>query len=205
MGTRSYIVVLTAVLLLEGACRRELSFEGWLHYLSNPANGLVQERSAGGMHFRMKYLPPTYFAWRDTKAAIQPVNTDSLLALYTHSLTFLLTMEPAKGQQFDVTRTGVNNYKEFGDRIMAMSFGLAEDLRLEAGGATIPAALAQMEQTYGLEQGRNVLVVFPSALPGQDFDVLFTDRIFGTGIHRFHFDDRALQGIPALTLTNTNR
>ena len=188
-----------------GCKNKNENFENYLKYLNEPENGLMKERSIAGVKFTVKYLPPDYLIHHELKFREEVVDSSILMQLknkYANSLIFLLIISPAQNEKFDVTKVGVSNYKEFDQRIMELSFGMQENLQLEFKEHNIQASIAQLERVYALKKGRHINIAFDKSdllkqhLINEDIYLIYHDRIFQTGINKFHFKSSDLNRIP---------
>lgn len=207
--TQKTIPILAVLIVLLGvACSSTIdSYEEYVKYLNQERNGLVQEHNKQGLRIKMKYLPTDFLVLNELRhetASITDASRKQLRKEYANSLTFLMTIGPGAGEDFDVTKIGVANYQEFSERIMTMTYALKTQIRLEGGGKQYHPDLAQLEELFGLQNKRNILLVFnlseeeQGALFNQDFSVQYEDEIFHTGINQFLFRKAAIQNIPTI-------
>lgn len=198
--------ILCLLLLLAG-CNTSINSErAFYQWLNDPAHGLVQVRETGKIRLTMRYLPPEWIAFRDARRAGTPVKStyDSLLSQYRNSYTFLLTVEPGvKNSSTDVMYQGVSSYAAYKERVLQLNFHLETFIHLDTGREKLAPVLHTLENTYSATPGRNIYLVFsrpaqPTPAPGP-LDLVFTDDIFGSGIHHFAFAPQALAGVPSLT------
>lgn len=169
-----------------------------------PEQGLVKEKQVGGILYKLNFMPASYLAYNSSLqgGATTQADKDSLLAGYAHSLTFLLNIGPAKGQDFDITQLGVANYGEFAEQLEQLAFKAADWITLEANGQVYKPSLVRMENINALEKSRNFMVVFENpAVVGEDlmqFDwtFVYADELFNTGVNKFLFSREAIQKLP---------
>lgn len=120
-------------------------------------------------------------------------------------MTFLLTIgpaAPARGQ--DIMYTGVSTPEDYKQQAMDLNFDWENLVELDCGGATYQPVLSSFENTYGLTQNRNVVLVFtPATIADSNFfcsdDVVLTfrDHLFGTGIQKFRFERTVFDQAPS--------
>lgn len=183
------------------------NFKEYAMYLNKAENGLVKEKSVSGLHYRLKFLPKHYQAFTTLNGLdSKKINKDSLVAAYSKSITFLLTIGPAEGEDFDITRVGVKDYQEFADRIEDMSFRANEWMRLKCGEVSVVPSLVRMENINAQERSRNFIVVFEQqdalekAMKESDTQFIYDDELFGTGTNKFLFEHKQLNAVPELKL-----
>lgn len=175
----------------------------FMHYLADPANGLVRQKTVGGFNIRVKYLPPAYLAYQEFYGGLNQSPLDSLVERYRSSETFLLTITPEDIGKLEIARLHVSNYQEFNQRVLNLNFHIKEQLWLENGKHRISAAQTEFERNYGLDQSGNILIVFAFEKDdSSDWVVIWNDEFFQTGLHRFLFKQTDIQKIPRLQLTH---
>jgi hypothetical protein len=206
MESKKYkIMGLFMAILLMGSCNGPITnFSDYMKYLADTENGLVKEKTANGVSLKMKYLPIDYLAYKEYEND-RHLSIEDLKKSYENSLTFMMTIGPDKGKNFDITKVDVSSYEEFALRIEEMNFLMKDYLTLTVGDKEIYADLAQMESTYGLEKDRKIVLVFQhkdeqgkSILTG-DLTVTYKDEIFYTGINKFKFSMADINAIPEFT------
>ena len=171
----------------------------YMAYIAEPANGVTKEKATSGLKIRVKYLPVDYLAYSEFKNS-KDIKTEeqkqALKKTYENSLTFMLTFAPDEGKKFDVTRVDVSDYEEFATRIEDMNFNFSNYIKLETEGEEIRPELSQMESTYGLEKKRNIILVFNKNEIKDNIRIIYKDEIFGTGTHKFLFQQDDLLAVP---------
>jgi hypothetical protein len=178
--------------------------KAYFSYLANPENGLVKEKTVAGVKYKLKYLPQDYLAY--TTLFKNTNNTskekDSVIKLYDNSVTFMLTVGPDENENFDITRLGVSDYKEFAERIEALSFHLQESINLNVNNNTYKPVIARMENINALEKSRNFMIVFNSEkntqkdLRNSEMCFSYHDQLFNTGTNKFIFKTSDIKAIP---------
>lgn len=195
---------MSIILLAVVSCKQSEIYDPkeFYTYLSDPDNGLVLEKNVAGINYRVKYLPTEYLAYNASKNNICPqTKKDSLVKAYSNSLTFLLNIGPAKGEDFDITRLGVSNYQEFAQRIEEMAFGAQEWMLLKSGDKECKPTIVRMENINAQDNSRNFMVVFSAMSGSEDLrqeDLCFTysDELFNTGTNNFIFRSSDISNLP---------
>ncbi len=191
---------------LIGGCGRTVvsDVNAFKKLIFKPERGLVKEKQVGSILYKLNFMPASYLAYNSClqSGATAPAVKDSLLAGYANSLTFLLNIGPAKGQDFDITQLGVANYGEFAEQLEQLAFKAADWIALEVNGQVYKPSLVRMENINALEKSRNFMVVFENpTVAGKDltqFDwtFVYADELFNTGVNKFLFSKEAIQKIP---------
>ena len=154
---------------------------------------------------KIKYLPNDYLVYNELKGnkAITSTMIDNVKASYNNTITFMMIMGPDKEESFDITRVGVVDYQEFAQRLEEMNFSMKQYVNLSINGKEYYPELAQMESTYGLEQNRKILFVFKAIdeegnkILNNDFQFVYADELFNTGINKFKFKLDDINKMPA--------
>lgn len=183
--------------------------EGYLEYLNDGENGLVKTKYVNGLELKIKYIPPRYSAYLElnNNPGAGKNQQDSLLQVYSNNLTFMFTIGPDERKRTgtDIMLRNVASYKEYAERHFAMNFAMEEFITLEAGDKKYKPVLSSMENVYGLDPKRNILLVFsPSEkgdralFTGEKLDFVYSDELFGLGVNHFVFNRKDIHNIPEL-------
>ena len=190
-----YIAFLFLAIMFSSCNHSIDDFNTYMEYLAEKDNGLVKEKSIGGIQLKVKYLPNDYLVYNDIKQNKQKTKglVDSVKLTYANSITFMMVIGPDKNESFDITRVGVDNYEEFAQRIEEINFNMMQYVKLQVNNEEYSPELYQMESTYGLEQSRKFLFVFKAkdeksnTILKDDFQFVYADEMFNTGINKFQF------------------
>ena len=180
-----------------------------MEYLADKNNGLIKEKSVGGIQLKVKYLPNDYLVYNEIKNNKQLTEdmVDSVRLTYANSLTFMMVLGPDKNESFDITRVGVASYEEFAQRIEEMNFNMTQYVKLQVNNEAYSPELYQMESTYGLEQSRKFLFVFKAKdgksnrILNSDVQFVYADEMFNTGINKFKFNSSDVNTIPTFNFS----
>lgn len=200
---------ISALILASGPTTEVHSFREYVEYLSDPDNGLVKERFVNGLKLRVKYLPPDYMAYQElskdngwTREA-----HDSLRSYYAECFNVVLSIGPddetATG---DIMMAGVRSYEDYANNVYDMNFSMERFISLKADSREYKPVLSTLENVYGLQQHRNIVLAFVDNHRGEDLrrsetlDVVFRDELFRTGINHFVFLQSDVQSVPQLKL-----
>jgi hypothetical protein len=181
--------------------------EEYLQWLNNEENGLVKVKYINGMEVKIKYLPADYLAFQELNDMkwYTENQKDSIIKIYSDNETFIMTIGPdkRKKENGDVMLKGINNYKEYKGRFLTMNFDMSEFIKMEIGNKIYKPVLSNMENTYGLEESRNIIFVFS---PGKEkdkilsnsdeIDLKYSDEMFGLGTNHFVFSKKWIDNLP---------
>lgn len=205
-------IVAFALLIPLFSCGEEIDTpEAMLPWLGDPENGLVQEHSGKPVLWRVKYLPNDYLAWRYLQSLerYDKAARDSVIQSYSNTICFLLTVAPGEKKGGDVMTQGVGSFEDFQSRAMQLNFDVKDLVTLRYGGIETPAVISTMENTYGLNEGRDIMVIFARDSArwssADTLDVVLDDRIFNSGIHHFTFLAEDIRNIPEPEIPLSNK
>jgi hypothetical protein len=179
----------------------------FMKWMNDPENGLVQTKYVSNVKINVKNLPSAYMAYLEMKnlQGQSEQKRDSLIAYYSQSKTFLLTISPderVKGNSGDIMYRDVTGFEEYKDRSHVMNFEFGDYIDLITDNEKYKPVLSNLENVYGLSSGRKIILVFAEKNGSQDLskskelDLVFTDEIFNTGINHFVFAQHKLNSVP---------
>ncbi|HEY0978828.1 MAG TPA: hypothetical protein VGE21_15250 [Flavobacteriales bacterium] len=189
-----------------GSSERSVDIASLERYSNDPENGLVRKRTVNGITTSIRILPSELCALREFR-----MNGDScangletLLAQHRGQVSMTLTFSPdgvrSKG---DIMYSGVADRTAFINRALAMNFDWQERVELRCGDVSYHPVLSTLENTYGLTEGRNIVLVFaPASLSdtalfaSPELDLVLHDDHFGTGTQHFKFDRSDIEKVP---------
>lgn len=176
--------------------------EDYLQWINNPDNGLVQKKKVNRLILKIKYLPHKYLLLIENEEASSKEIEAMLQTRKSDGLSFLLTISPDLKDDGDIMFRGVSSLKEFNERVLQMNFNIGQSISLVLDHKVYNSVLSNLENTYSLNKGRNINLLFDITLEelrqskDSKLDVKYVDEIFNTGIHHFLFDARDILRIP---------
>ncbi len=194
------------------SCTQKIDSRNFLKWLNDSDNGLSISKKSNSFDLKLKYLPPQYFISRELILRPGSLNknaTDSIKNEYEKNLYFLLHIDNDNSvvpEQADVMLRDIHNYSEYTERIYKYNFNLNEDIELKRGNVIYHPVISTFENHYGLEGGRNLLLVFTPEndkdefLEKNDLEIIFRDEELGIGTTHFVFEKKDLKNIPELIL-----
>lgn len=183
----------------------------YLKWLDNENNGLVSIRYVNGLMVKVKYLPADYLVYKELKSIDSPISKiqqDSIRKLYENSVSFLMSIGPdeRKVEGSDVMYKNVAEYKEYAERVQTMNFDMEQYVTLRAGKNEYKPVLSAMENTYGLENKRNIIFVFvpkeiddKSIRLSENMEFVYNDEMFDMGKNYFVFNRNKINNVPAFS------
>ncbi len=205
-----FFILFYLVILFSGCSKKTVvnSLEDYNKWLGNKENGLLKIKKVNGFELKVKLLPANYLAYKeylDLESTKGQKQLDSLIELNKTSLTFLFTLSPdhEKGNSEDIILSGVTSEQEYNEKANTMSFNMDKYISLKSGEHDHSPVLYNMENIFGLNQGRNILFVFsePSGFKtDKGYDFRYTDELFKLGINHFLFNEKDLNNTPEVKL-----
>jgi hypothetical protein len=179
-------------------------------YTRKAENGLTRARTVNGIRTTVSLIPPAIGALRELKGATDSCGPGlaQLIALHDDQLSFVLNLA-ADGEhaQGDVMYAGVNDAESYKRQAFNLNFSWDQYVELRCGDQRYVPVLSTLENTYGLTQDRNVILVFAPPLASdsafyasETLDLVVHDEWFGTGSQHFKFQRADLQKVPAPTI-----
>lgn len=207
MNLSTCIAMFWLAIAVNSSCSRNRTFTDvneLTKYINVPENGLLKEKTVGGIKFKLKYLPTDYLIYSqlDQKQSHRRPLIDSLGKRYENSVTFLLTIGPADDESFDITKYGIANYEEFAKQLEQLCFQAQDWITIrDDSGKEYTPGIVHLENINALEKHRNVVVVFNTRdYLKTNFSFIFSDELFNTGINKFYFKASDINGIPKIIL-----
>ena len=202
--------LLAGLLISSLGCAHSVRTQGeYMKWLNDPSNGIVKTKHIGGFDIKVKFLPPSFLLNQDVSkniSGITPKEKDSLLNIYTHSLTFMMTLGPdeADSNTISIMYAGVKTYKDYVQRDLILNFDFKEFVHIEVGDKKYIPVLAIMENSYELGLKRNIIIAFVpddkndnTLFTADDIDFIYDDELFDLGLNHFLFKQKNLQNTPA--------
>ncbi len=194
--------------LLLAGCRAEFNREQEMYaWLNDPEHGLRADKTLEDLSLQVKYLPPDYLVYRELKGKAYTRRTvDSLRAQYRNTRTFLLTVafNESTSPSGNVLFYGVNDPREYKQRIEQLNFSIGDYVSVRAGGKEFRPLLSTFENLYTVGNKRTLYLVFgedehhQGLLGADSLDFTFNDLIFESGINHFAFRKENLDNIPKI-------
>lgn len=199
------------------ACTRQAqvnSLSEYLKWINEPQNGLVKTKYVNGIEIKIKYLPSEYLAYKELceEQIFSQRQKDSVMNLYEHSISFVLSLGPdeRKDRGPDIMYHSLTTYKEYSQRVYDMNFFMSEYITLKAGKKEFRPVLSQMENIYGLESKRNIILVFVPNEKGDNslkeseaLEFKYEDQQFQLGTNYFIFKRKDITDIPSIKFWNS--
>lgn len=186
-------------LIVQSCEHRPSSLKEYAAYIADPKNGLSKEKKVLDVKISVKFLPPSYLAFREAGAGREFLK-DSLFSLYKDGMAFLITISPIVNTRGnDIMYRGIHDFQEFKQRAYLMNFKINEYISMQGVDSKFFPLLHNMENTYSLENNRKIYVVFSKAdiseilKKEKTIDLVFDDVIFETGINHFQFEKENIE------------
>lgn len=181
----------------------------YLIWLNNPENGVVLSKKNNGFIVTVKYLPTDYFISKEIIKSKNKKHADSIRRLYKDNVYFIMHIDndPDKiDEASDIMFRDIHNYPDYAERVYNLNFSLEESIELKIGGATYNPVLTSLENHYGLDGGRNIMIVFSPQKKNELLDLkqgaefIYDDQTFGMGQLHFYYSPDTFKNIPDLSI-----
>lgn len=190
-------------------CTPSLDSEGaFLEWLNKPENGYVKKTHTNGFFLTLKYLPPEYLAYTESKSEDLNGNGNgvALLDEFKGARTFLLSIEHDIAGS-DISNYGVRNLMEYKKRINELNFNIKDYIFMKNGdGTKHKPVLTTFENVYEIGGKKSFYLVFANRQKGKSvpeiLDIVFQDPFFETGINHFVFKTQNIDNLPPLQFIN---
>lgn len=187
---------------------RKKEIKEYLEWVKEENHGLVKTKYVNGLELRVRFLPAEYLAYQELQSDKKYTETkrDSLIASYSGSLTFLVSIATDEREKpvGDVMFLDLENMQGYKERMQAMNFDMNEVVELAVGDQTYKPVLTNMQNTYGLSNGRSITCVFAPGKNIEEFkkeeniDLIWDDELFGSGRNHFVFNSKDFWSLPGL-------
>lgn len=202
--TKRTLFILTFILTTVGCVEKEHDEQSFLHWIKNPENGLIISKTINGLELSVQYLPPEYLVLKEIKESnISSSEILRLLCEYERSISFLLTIKPLTGGQ-NIVYSNIRSIEHYKQRVLDLNFTFSEKIRLNSNIGRIKPAIAIMENTYNLQDHKSFYILFTDEQEGKrlqdvdEYDFIFYDDIFKTGVSHFKFQKEDFDKIPCI-------
>lgn len=165
-------------------------------WVNNPANGLIKHRTVWGIEIEAKLQPKEYLAYKEANSISE---YSSYINDYDTCLTFILTLKN-NATQDNIAYYNVFDMQSFIERVHMLSFNFDENVYLSIDDKEFYPTLYTYENVSEIEPVISFNLVFSpdsgsvkSFLNSDNFDLVFTDDVFQTGVHKFGFKRKNLE------------
>lgn len=193
-------------ILFLGSCSQTVTISEFQAWFSDPENGYIKMQEINPLQFKATYRPTelliAYEMERDPNASLKDLQTH-----YQGSYHFLLEIGWNSNHQEESSPIFQfsNGYEEYTTKVKEYAFNMGEYLRLITGSDTLVPAITHFEQGYELAKSQTIIIAFdkPKGENSDKLRLIFDDKVFGTGRHKFNFKTNQ-ENIPALpNISNT--
>lgn len=192
------------LILIFSACKERVqSVHQLIDYCNDPANGLCSNHEFGEFRIGVIYRPAEIIIAQEIKS-LSPSHSneqiDSVIKLFKGIDYFLLRLQK---QGNEVESSYAKDPLKFRDVNNYLTTKIGDDIRLVYRGDTLRTKGAIHTRTFGSSKSTDVLVAFDSSLKDKsgEFQFIFEDKVFDTGLHVFEFEAGKIKSIPLLDLT----
>jgi len=181
----------------------------YMSYARSISNGLIQTKEVGLVKYSAMFMPSELKILQNEVEIINENNVDSLVRLYSESISILFTIEPSQDCLVkDLKYYNVTDKEEFNTLQSVLNFGLKQGFSLNVDGYNVTPTLCHLEQDHGYSGKLNYHLVFvmPCHLlvkvvdRNVDVKLTFNDPVFNQEESEFIFNSSQLKAIPKLDI-----
>lgn len=201
MKTKS-IYTLIGILFLCFSCgKRTLTKQEYQKWIQNHKDDVVKVKTINRLKYSVSFQPMgTLLLKADVNKNIK---SDSKIALdYKNVMAFNLDITDT-GETTSMLRFELANENEYYDRINYYTNLIGKDLYLVDGTDTLSCQFTHMEQTYNIAPVNTISLEFVRNGNPTEYNetwLVYNDRIFNSGILKFHFSKEDLNNIPEVKI-----
>lgn len=201
MQNRTAIFLLLISVCL-GACRQKnTDTEGYIRYMLNQDNGLIQEKEVDGIVFRAQWMTPEMMALKEKKQLT--VNEVAFKKMVEEYGTLKYVSLSITGREDEHIHSVLVKEQIDPDNTEAyMNMDAQSDLQLVYGSDTAQCVLYSFSKTYGLAKQFSIAAAFEvkESKHTKDYTLEWNATVLNRGLLKFKFYNKDIQNIPHLNI-----
>ena len=185
-----------------GACNHAMDEKSLSAYIADPDHGLIQEKMANGVSFKVIYRPQDFLVKQEMDAGL--ARTDMAIARlheqYNKQIYFLLSI--SKNNQ-EVLNSLAGDRESFSEMINRLAFGMGENVTLVTSESdTLEVVDAIYPRMYGMSNSTDILLAFKNKeiKKAEYLKLTLKDLGLNTGNIDFKFNTKDIKRTPKLKL-----
>lgn len=180
------------------ACKGKLSPKEYVKTIRSEEMGLVQTSGNENFNFSIQYKPLEYIAIMEQRNNASKETVSSRTKELKGLQYYNIKIQSLKGE--DVLKSGIQEEKEYYNRLNYLSTFLKQDLYIIQGKDTLSPALYQFERNYGLAPYATAVVAFeePDSIHKYNKEFIIQDKVFTQQEFRLKFNQEQIKKIPTL-------
>ncbi len=185
------LVSILSLLVLTAACNREksLSYDELISYVAKEKNGLKKKRNVSGYLFDVQLVPHTL-----DSSSIADHSSE-------HYQKFVIKIQPEGASQRGILDYQIESQNDFFYRLEYYTTYVENDLYLVTDSDSISCSFSHFERYYGLSPHNTLVAYFEKPGYNGDLQLIYDDKVLGTGIVKFLFRADDINNIPQLKPT----
>jgi hypothetical protein len=200
-----YAFALLLLLVFLAGCQKgkALSPSEYVSWVRDPENGLVAQKTIAGYSFSLHYTPAEYSALLEApdktkiaEGAVAQIKKEREAMQY-----YMLRIQSEKARDILTSEDAPN---ELSSRLEYFTGMAQDDIVLVEGADTLSSSLYHFERSYGLDKGNAIVLGFSKTAQfmNQDKELIYADRVLGTGPIHLTISHAAIQQIPPIRYEN---
>lgn len=201
MGNRIWFWMMLFVVVMSSCRTRTTDPVGYMKYVTNQKNGLLQEKEIDGMNFKVQWMTPEMMALNELKKTeVGKSEWQKIIKEYEGMQYCKLTIE---GKNDEHIHAVLASESIDGEEIEAyLNLDAQKSIFLTSGEDTSRCALYSFSKTYGLAKRFEIATGFESNIGKENDDYVFElDASFlERGLVKFRFSKADIRNIPSLNI-----
>lgn len=197
-------VTALAVIMTQGliSCKGKIAGQQYLKALEE-TEGLHKTVNSGGISYTFKVNTAEAMAWKDsydpeTKKVDKAQYEKRLAEL--KGFVFVLIDQKVTDRNISVLKFNAANNAEYEERVKYYEFRAGSDMRMVCNGMEYPPSSYQYENHLDLSPVNTIAVAFPVCDQGDDWQIVFNDRIMNNLLLKANFNKKDIEALPPLEI-----
>ena len=197
----SYILTVSSTLLFPSCQQLPQTPEELEQFISDPSNGLRQEKQLGDILLKLQYRPTDLLVAQELKGSTDKTLVDELRSRYASQAYFVLSLS----QEGEDVLNDPKHRNHYSETLQNLAFRMDQFVQMTTSEQdTIPLSDFAFPRLYGYGGSTQVLLVFSqSEVKEADWlQVSLQDFGIRTGKQHFRFYRKDLDRVPTLNLAS---
>lgn len=190
--------VLVVLIFLTGGCSGRGSTDpaGYIKYMHNPKNGMIQEKTLGSIKYGAMYLTPEAMTLMELKDSATQKSFGNLLPQYQGLQYVRFNIQPfGKGHIYNSVR---QSDEDPGDIERYLNQDAQKDFFIVSGKDTSKCVLYAFSKTFGLGVNWEMMLGFEKKDTVDDIYLKFDDKVTDSGLLSFRYKRKDVLTLPLI-------
>lgn len=184
------------------SCKGKIEGQQYIQALAE-TDGLHKSVNAGGISYTFRINTAEAMAWKDS---YDPETQKVDKAQYSKRLAelkgfvFVFIDQKVTNRNISVLKYNAASNAEYEARVKYYEFRAGSDIRMLCNGREYPPSSYQYENHMDLSPVNTIVAVFPACDQGNDWQVVFNDRIMSNLLLKANFNKQDIEALPPLEI-----